>query len=160
MRPSFTALPSSGRRRRLPSSAFPAVNDVSRDYLSESRPRAMPFSAQRRIMERRRYESVASATCLLSSTDRLFLGSDFSNASGPGSRFFQRNYYKQHLNVEEYCSCSVAANHEALSRLRHGSKSHREHHSTFLCWLFCGLFAVRPVSDSVPCALGSVRKVS
>ena len=41
-----------------------------------------------------------------------------------GSKFFIQLLYH-----EVCCSCSVAANHEALSRLRLGFKSRREHYS-------------------------------
>ena len=58
------------------------------------------------------------------------------------------------------CSCSVAANHEALSRLRHGFKSRREHsfllHNYQLVTVFCSVFSVVLSSDVNPVAEGIV----
>ena len=62
-----------------------------------------------------------------------------------------RKYYKHPCLGGFCCSCSVAANHEALSRLRHGFKSRREHsyllHIFQLVTVLCPVFSVVLSSD-------------
>ena len=75
-----------------------------------------------------------------------------------------RKYYK-HLCLGGFCcSCSVAANHEALSRLRHGFKSRREHsfllHNYQLVTVFCSVSSVVLSSDVNPVAEGIVSEAS
>ena len=80
-------------------------------------------------------------------------------------------YIRLQRNIKIYdfyrcqcCSCSVAANHEALSRLRHGFKSRREHsfllHNYQLITVFCSVPSVVLSSDVNPVAEGIVSEAS
>ena len=80
-------------------------------------------------------------------------------------------YIRLQRNIKIYdfyrcqcCSCSVAANHEALSRLRHGFKSRREHsfllHNYQLVTVFCSVPSVVLSSDVNPVAEGIVSEAS